>query len=159
MALATFGAGCFWGVEYFFRQIDGVINATSGYMGGDVSKTRYEEVKAGDTGHAEVVQVEYDASVVSYEELLAVFWSNHNPTTLNQQGEDVGHQYRSVIFYHNERQRELAEKSKQELIASGKWGERSVVTEIVEKQEFIAAEDYHQNYIIKNDLPSCHISF
>ncbi|RLV61131.1 peptide-methionine (S)-S-oxide reductase [Parashewanella curva] len=159
MALATFGAGCFWGVEYFFRQINGVINATSGYMGGDVSKIRYEEVKTGDTGHAEVVCVEYDDSIVSYDELLDVFWSNHNPTTLNQQGEDVGHQYRSVVFYHDELQRELAEKSKQELITNGKWGERKIVTEIVEKQEFIAAEDYHQNYIIKNDLPSCHISF
>ena len=159
MAKATFGAGCFWGVEYFFRQIEGVVNATSGYMGGNNSQTTYEEVKQGKTGHAEVVQVEYDDSVVSYDDLLAVFWSNHNPTTLNQQGEDFGHQYRSVIFFHDQNQKELASKSLQELVKSGKWGERKIVTEIVPEQEFFPAEEYHQDYIQKNDLPSCHISY
>ncbi|MCL1078218.1 peptide-methionine (S)-S-oxide reductase [Parashewanella spongiae] len=159
MALATFGAGCFWGVEYFFRQVNGVISATSGYMGGDETLIRYEEVKSGTTGHAEVVQVEYDESVVSYNDLLAVFWSNHNPTTLNQQGEDIGHQYRSVVFFHSEYQKELAQQSKAELIECGKWGNRIVVTEILVAQEFFAAEDFHQNYIEKNGLPSCHISF
>lgn len=159
MAVATFGAGCFWGVEYFFRQVKGVLNATSGYMGGTNQTVTYEDVKTGNTGHAEVVQVEFDDALVSYEELLAVFWSNHNPTTLNQQGEDIGHQYRSVIFYHDTLQQRIAEQSKLALIKSGKWGEKSIVTAIEEAKTFLPAEDYHQNYIIKNDLPSCHISF
>ncbi len=159
MALATFGAGCFWGVEYFFRQVEGVINATSGYMGGDEDFVRYNEVKSGTTGHAEVVQVEYDESAVSYDDLLGVFWSNHNPTTLNQQGDDVGHQYRSVVFFHTDYQKELAGKSRNQIIESGKWGNRVVVTEVVEVQELFIAEDHHQNYLEKNELPSCHISF
>lgn len=99
MAFATFGAGCFWGVEYFFKQVPGVIDCTCGYMGGDDQYNRYVDVKAGITGHAEVVQVEYDPALVSFEQLLTVFWKNHNPTTLDQQGEDVGNQYRSSIFF------------------------------------------------------------
>ncbi|RYV01997.1 peptide-methionine (S)-S-oxide reductase [Shewanella sp. OPT22] len=159
MAVATFGAGCFWGVEYFFRQVEGVINATSGYMGGSSNQTTYEEVKLGETGHAEVVQVEYDESIVSYDDLLAIFWANHNPTTLNQQGDDFGHQYRSVIFFYDQFQKESAAASLHELAKSAKWGNRQIVTEIVPAQEFFPAEEFHQNYIQKNDLPSCHISF
>lgn len=109
MAVATFGGGCFWGVEYFFRQVPGVLNATSGYMGGDDRIKRYEEVKQGNSGHAEVVQVEFDEAQVSFTELLQVFWSNHNPTSLNRQGGDIGTQYRSVIFFHSKEQKEQAE--------------------------------------------------
>lgn len=111
MAVATFGGGCFWGVEYFFRQVPGVLNATSGYMGGDDRIKRYEEVKQGNSGHAEVVQVEFDEAQVSFTELLQVFWSNHNPTSLNRQGGDIGTQYRSVIFFHSKEQKEQAEAS------------------------------------------------
>ncbi|QSX32001.1 peptide-methionine (S)-S-oxide reductase MsrA [Shewanella avicenniae] len=159
MALATFGAGCFWGVEYFFRQVPGVINATSGYMGGDNNATTYKEVKTGTTGHAEVVQVEYDESQVSYDDLLEVFWKNHNPTSLNKQGADMGTQYRSVVFFHDKTQKAQAEASKLALMRSGKWGQRQIVTEIVPAQQFHRAEEYHQDYIQKNDLPSCHIEY
>ncbi|MCG9696736.1 peptide-methionine (S)-S-oxide reductase MsrA [Shewanella sp. Isolate11] len=159
MALATFGAGCFWGVEYFFKQIEGVTAATSGYMGGNDSQTTYEQVKAGNTGHAEVVQVEYDEQQVSYEQLLAVFWSNHNPTMLNMQGGDIGHQYRSAIFFHDKQQKTVAEKSKLDLAKSGKWGQRQIVTEIVPALTFHRAEEYHQNYLEKNNLPSCHLTY
>lgn len=159
MALATFGAGCFWGVEDFFRQIPGVNNAVCGYMGGNDRAVTYEEVKKGHTGHAEVVQVEFDERLVSFDDLLATFWSNHNPTTLNRQGEDVGSQYRSCIFYHNPEQQQAAISSKQALIESGKWGNKDIVTEITPALTFHCAEEYHQNYIAKNNLPSCHISF
>ncbi|WP_108946512.1 peptide-methionine (S)-S-oxide reductase MsrA [Shewanella halifaxensis] len=159
MALATFGAGCFWGVEYFFRQVNGVIDCTCGYMGGKDLFTRYQDVKQGFTGHAEVVQVSFDPSVVSYEELLAVFWQNHNPTTLNQQGGDIGTQYRSTIFFHDKLQKQQAEDSKLALIKSQKWGSRAIVTEIVPCQQFHQAEEYHQDYLAKNNLPSCHISY
>ncbi|ARD22332.1 methionine sulfoxide reductase A [Shewanella japonica] len=159
MTLATFGAGCFWGVEYFFKQVEGVLDAKCGYMGGNDQYQTYAEVKAGNTGHAEVVQVEFDETIVSYETLVAVFWQNHNPTTLNQQGEDIGTQYRSTIFFHDDQQKEIAESAKQQLIASGKWGNRQIVTEIVPLKRFHIAEEYHQNYLEKNDLPSCHISF
>ncbi|MCL1073042.1 peptide-methionine (S)-S-oxide reductase MsrA [Shewanella dokdonensis] len=159
MAIATFGAGCFWGVEYFFRQVPGVLNATSGYMGGGDKAVTYEQVKKGNTGHAEVVQVEYDAAQVSYEDLLQIFWKNHNPTSLNQQGADMGTQYRSVVFFHDKEQKQQAEASKLALMRSGKWGMRQIVTEIVPAQTFHKAEDYHQDYIRKNDLPSCHIEY
>lgn len=159
MAIATFGAGCFWGVEYFFRQVDGVINATSGYMGGDNKATTYKEVKTGTTGHAEVVQVEYDPDKVSYNDLLDIFWKNHNPTSLNKQGADMGTQYRSVVFFHDKSQKAAAEASKVALIKSGKWGTRQIVTEIVPAQQFHTAEEYHQDYIQKNNLPSCHIEY
>ena len=159
MALATFGAGCFWGVEYFFRQVEGVLNATSGYMGGNNQATTYEEVKKGKTGHAEVVQVEFDETKVSFDALLQVFWQNHNPTSLNMQGGDIGTQYRSTIFFHDRTQKEQAEASKLALARSGKWGQRHIVTEIVPLQQFHVAEEYHQNYIINNDLPSCHLTY
>ncbi|GAA0782146.1 MULTISPECIES: peptide-methionine (S)-S-oxide reductase MsrA [Pseudomonadati] len=159
MALATFGAGCFWGVEYFFREIKGVSNATCGYMGGKDSATTYKEVKTGTTGHAEVVQVEYDENVVSYDQLLDVFWKNHNPTQLNMQGGDIGTQYRSTIFFHDKQQKAQAEASKLAFARSGRWGMRHIVTEIVPLQTFHIAEDYHQNYLEKNNLPSCHIAY
>ncbi|MCK8046968.1 peptide-methionine (S)-S-oxide reductase MsrA [Shewanella sp. 1CM18E] len=159
MALATFGAGCFWGVEYFFRKVNGVNDCTCGYMGGKDQFTRYQDVKQGITGHAEVVQVEFDPAVVSFDDLLAIFWQNHNPTTLNQQGGDIGSQYRSTIFFHDKTQKQQAETSKLELIKSQKWGSRAIVTEIVPCQQFHQAEDYHQDYLAKNNLPSCHISY
>ncbi|MDO6679290.1 peptide-methionine (S)-S-oxide reductase MsrA [Shewanella sp. 4_MG-2023] len=159
MTIATFGAGCFWGVEYFFKQINGVVAAQCGYMGGNDKFQTYEQVKAGVTGHAEVVQVEFDEHIVSYKELLIVFWQNHNPTTLNMQGGDIGSQYRSTIFFHSQEQKLLAEQSKLLLIQSGKWGLRQIVTEIVPVQTFHPAEEYHQNYLEKNGLPSCHISY
>ncbi|WP_394131718.1 peptide-methionine (S)-S-oxide reductase MsrA [Shewanella maritima] len=159
MALATFGAGCFWGVEHFFREVDGVQDAVCGYMGGDEQSVTYDQVKQGTTGHAEVVQVEYDPTVVTYGQLLEIFWANHNPTTLNQQGGDIGSQYRSSIFFHTSEQKALAEASKLSLIKSAKWGARQIVTEIVPVQSFHIAEEYHQNYLQKNNLPSCHISF
>ena len=159
MAVATFGAGCFWGVEFFFNQIAGVELTTSGYMGGDNAANSYNQVKTGQTGHAEDVQVEYDASLGSYQDLLEVFWQNHNPTTINQQGADVGSQYRSAIFFHDNGQKTMAEQSKRALISSGKWGERQIVTEIAPALEFNRAEEYHQDYLEKNNLPSCHISF
>ncbi|WP_372873327.1 peptide-methionine (S)-S-oxide reductase MsrA [Shewanella sp.] len=158
-SFATFGAGCFWGVEYFFRQIPGVINATCGYMGGNDKYSRYEDVKKGITGHAEVVQVEFDPNQVSFNDLLQVFWKNHNPTSLNQQGGDIGSQYRSTIFFHDKTQKEQAEVSKLALARSGRWGTRHIVTEIVPLQSFHAAEEYHQNYLEKNNLPSCHIEY
>ncbi len=154
-AKATFGAGCFWGVEDTFRQIDGVSDVMVGYTGGTVPNPTYELVCTGTTGHAEAVEVTYDPSKVTYESLLNIFWENHNPTTVDQQGPDFGSQYRSVIFYHDNTQKELAEKSKQELEASGKW-KRPVVTQIVPAAPFYAAEDYHQQYLKKNGLASCH---
>ena len=159
MSLATFGAGCFWGVEYFFREINGVSNATCGYMGGKDTATTYKEVKTGSTGHAEVVQVEFDPAVVSYDDLLTVFWQNHNPTQLNMQGGDIGNQYRSTIFFHDKQQKAEAEASKLAFARSGRWGQRHIVTEIVPLQTFHVAEDYHQNYLEKNNLPSCHIAY
>ncbi|GHA97181.1 peptide-methionine (S)-S-oxide reductase MsrA [Shewanella indica] len=159
MAVATFGGGCFWGVEYFFRQVPGVLNASSGYMGGDDRINHYEEVKQGNSGHAEVVQVEFDEAQVSFTELLQVFWRNHNPTSLNRQGGDIGTQYRSVIFFHSKEQKEQAEASKLALARSGKWGQRHIVTEIVPVKQFHRAEEYHQDYIQKNNLPSCHLEY
>ncbi len=154
---ATFGAGCFWGVEETFRNTAGVIKTAVGYEGGNVPNVTYEMVCMGNTNHAEVVQVEFDPSKVKYEDLLKVFWENHNPTTFNRQGPDVGSQYRSVIFYHNEEQKSAAEKSKEELEASGKWGNKKIVTQIVPASEFYKAEDYHQQYLAKRGLSSCHI--
>ncbi|MCL2913987.1 peptide-methionine (S)-S-oxide reductase MsrA [Shewanella corallii] len=159
MAQATFGAGCFWGVEHFFRQIEGVTDVTCGYMGGNDKYTDYQSVKSGTTGHAEVVQVEYDEDKVSFETLLTVFWQNHNPTTLNQQGGDIGSQYRSTIFFHDRIQKQQAEASKLALIKSERWGLKQIVTEIVPAARFHEAEAYHQNYLAKNELPSCHIFY
>jgi peptide-methionine (S)-S-oxide reductase len=154
--LATFGAGCFWGVEVAFRNVPGVKDATVGYLGGTLQNPTYRDVCTGRTGHAEVVQVEYDPSGVTYDRLLDVFWENHDPTTLNRQGPDVGTQYRSAIFYHTPEQKRAAEESKLRLEASGKL-RRPIVTEITEASAFYPAEDYHQRYLEKRGLASCHI--
>ena len=153
---ATFGAGCFWGVEVAFRQTKGVVRTTVGYLGGTMKNPTYRDVCTGHTGHAEVVEVEYDPSQVSYEELLKVFWSNHDPTQLNRQGPDVGTQYRSAIFYHNEEQRLAAERSKEQLAREYPC-KRPIVTEITPASEFYRAEEYHQQYLEKRGLASCHI--
>jgi len=145
---ATFGAGCFWHIQETFDNIPGVTETIVGFSGGDAQKPSYELVCGGGTGHAEVTQITFDPEKVSYEELLDVFWKNHDPTTLNQQGPDVGEQYRSAIFYHSPKQKELAEKSKTILDASGKLSDR-IVTEIVPAKEFYPAEDYHQKYFEK----------
>ncbi|MCW3070117.1 MAG: msrA [Bacteroidetes bacterium] len=155
MDTATFGAGCFWCVEAQFQLLDGVISVTSGFSGGTVKNPAYREVCNGTTGHAEVCQVVYDTTKISYDELLAAFWQTHDPTQLNRQGNDVGTQYRSVIYYHNDKQKELAEKYKKELNASGAW-DKPVVTEISPFTVFYKAEDYHQDYYNGNgDQPYC----
>lgn len=156
IAKATFGAGCFWGVEATFRQIDGVVSTASGYEGGTRPNPTYEEVCSHTTGHAEVVEIDFDPEKVGYNALLDVFWNNHDPTTLNRQGPDVGTQYRSVIFYHDEEQKELAERSKEIMAESGRF-RRPIVTEIVPASTFYVAEDYHQQYLEKRGLASCHI--
>jgi peptide-methionine (S)-S-oxide reductase len=142
---ATFGFGCFWCGEAVFQQLKGVHSVVSGYSGGTVKNPTYEQVGLGVTGHAEVVQLEFDPQVISFDELLEVFWQTHDPTTLNQQGADIGTQYRSVIFYHNDEQKELAEHYKTELETEHAF-RRPIVTEIAEFTEFYRAEDYHQNY-------------
>ncbi len=156
MEKATFGAGCFWGVEATFRQIPGVTASTVGYMGGTLKDPTYKDVCTDRTGHAEVVQVEYDPAKVSYDELLRVFWANHNPTQLNRQGPDVGTQYRTVIFFHSPEQESAAKASKEKLQASGHY-KRPIVTAIVPAEEFWRAEEYHQQYLEKRGLASCHI--
>lgn len=154
---ATFGAGCFWGVEVAFRQIKGVVGTAVGYMGGSFKNPTYDDVCSGQTGHAEVVQVEYDPARVSYDELLKVFWANHNPTTRNRQGPDIGYQYRSVIFFHTKEQEALTKASKEELQKTEKYKNREIVTEIAPAKEFYRAEEYHQQYLEKRGLASCHI--
>ncbi|HEU4749159.1 MAG TPA: peptide-methionine (S)-S-oxide reductase MsrA [Gemmatimonadaceae bacterium] len=156
MELATFGAGCFWGVEVAFRNVPGVKDALVGYLGGTLVNPTYKDVCTGRTGHAEVVQVRYDPAEVTYDRLLEVFWENHDPTTLNRQGPDVGTQYRSAIFYHKPEQKAAAEASRARLEASGKL-RRPIVTEITEASTFYPAEDYHQRYLEKRGLASCHI--
>jgi len=146
---ATFAAGCFWHVEDLLSKTKGVKSTKSGYIGGQLPNPTYEEVCTDKTGHAEAVEVEYDPDEISYEKLLDVFWNNHNPTTLNRQGPDVGIQYRSVIFYHNDEQKEIAEISKQKLDKSGQY-DRPVVTEIVPTPIFYKAEEYHQKYFKKH---------
>jgi len=146
---ATFGSGCFWCTEAVFERVKGVHSVVSGYAGGTVENPTYEQVCTGTTGHAEVTQITYDPEVISYDELLQIFWRTHDPTTLNRQGNDVGTQYRSVIFYHDDEQKQLAEKYKEELNASGAW-EDPIVTEIVPLSVFYEAEDYHQNYYENN---------
>jgi peptide-methionine (S)-S-oxide reductase len=153
---ATFGAGCFWGVEAAYRQLPGVASTAVGYLGGTLENPTYHDVCSGRTGHAEVVQVEYDPSRLTYDDLLTVFWENHDPTTLNRQGPDVGTQYRSAIFYHDDEQKEAAIKSKEERDRSGRY-RRPIVTEITPATEFYMAEDYHQQYLEKRGLSSCHI--
>ncbi len=156
MELATFGAGCFWGVEVTFRNVKGVKEALVGYLGGTLPNPTYKDVCTGRTGHAEVVQVEFDPAQVTFERLLDVFWENHNPTTLNRQGPDAGTQYRSGIFYHSPAQKTAAEESKRKLEASGKFA-RPIVTEITPTSEFYIAEDYHQRYLEKRGLAACHV--
>ena len=153
---ATFGAGCFWGVEAAFRQVPGVVSTAVGYTGGTLANPTYEDVCSDRTGHAEAVEVEYDPSRVSYEDLLRVFWENHDPTTPNRQGPDVGTQYRSAIFFHTPEQESAARASKEALDRSGKY-RRPIVTEITPATTFWRAEDYHQQYLEKRGLAHCRI--
>ena len=154
MEKATFGAGCFWGVETAFRQIKGVVATRVGYSGGTMPGPTYDDVCTGRTGHAEVVEVEFDLEQVSYADLLNVFWASHDPTQLNRQGPDVGTQYRSVIFIHSPVQEKEAITSKEQRQASGRYT-RPIVTEIAPAAEFWAAEDYHQQYFEKRGIKSC----
>ena len=153
---ATFAAGCFWGVEAAFRQVPGVVATTVGYTGGGTRNPTYQEVCTDRTGHAEAVQVEFDPAQVSYEQLLEVFWGDHDPTQLNRQGPDVGTQYRSGIFFHSEAQRTAGERSKKTLEQSRRYA-RPVVTEILPAPEFFPAEEYHQRYLEKRGLATCKI--
>ena len=153
---ATFGAGCFWGVEETFLRTKGVVKTTAGYLGGTLPDPTYQDVCSGTTGHAEVVQVEFDPTVVTYDELLKVFWDNHDPTQKNRQGPDVGDQYRSAIFVHSPAQRAAAEASKAALEKAKRFA-RPIATEITDASAFYPAEDYHQQYLRKRGLDSCHI--
>jgi len=154
---AVFGAGCFWGVESSFRAVEGVVDVAVGYAGGNVAKPSYRQVCTGKTGHAEVVQVEYDPARVTFAQLVEVFWQIHDPTTLNRQGPDFGTQYRSVIFYSDEDERTAAEESKRRLDESGQLG-RPVVTQVVPAAEFYRAEEYHQRYYERMGIaPTCGI--
>ena len=153
---ATFGAGCFWGVEEAFRPIPGVVSTSVGYLGGDFANPSYEDVCTGRTGHAEVVEVEYDSAVVGFDALLDVFWKNHDPTTLNRQGPDIGTQYRSAIFYHDDEQKAQAEQSKAKWDASGTF-RRPIVTEITPASTYYRAEEYHQKYLAKHGRSHCHL--
>lgn len=154
---ATFAAGCFWGVEDVFRKTKGVISTTVGYTGGHFENPKYNEVCSGRTGHAESVQIEFDPEIVSYEKLLGIFWANHNPTTLNEQGPDVGSQYRSAIFYHNDDQKNTAGNLKEKLDNSGTFGS-PIVTEIAKASTFYKAEDYHQQYFEKGNVGQCNMA-
>jgi peptide methionine sulfoxide reductase msrA/msrB len=155
--VATFAAGCFWGVEYAFRKVPGVLKTTVGYTGGHVKDPTYEQVCSHTTGHAEAVQIEFDPSKVSYEKLLETFWSIHDPTTLNRQGPDIGDNYRSAVFYNSPEQEKAAKASKEDLRKSKKFRKR-IVTEIVPAKEFYTAEDYHQQYFEKTgQRPVCHL--
>ena len=142
---ATFGAGCFWKPEFVFRQVEGVVSTSVGYMGGDVANPSYEQVCTGRTGHAEVVQVEYDPERISYEDLLDIFWHSHDPNQLNRQGPDIGTQYRSAVFAHGTAQQETAEASRAKLSDAD-----AVATEIIQAGDYWLAEDYHQQYFEKN---------
>jgi len=155
METATFAAGCFWGVEAIFRQVPGVVETTVGYMGGTLDNPTYKEVCSGRTGHAEVVQVVFDPGKVSYRQLLDVFWENHDPTTPNRQGPDIGSQYRSAIFYHSPEQQTAALASKQREDASGRIP-RKIVTQVTQAGPFWQAEDYHQRYLEKRGRAVCH---
>lgn len=156
MEKATFGAGCFWGVEKLFGEQEGVVSTRVGYLGGTLKNPTYEQVCSGRTGHAEVVEVSFNPSVTSYEALLEIFWSYHDPTTLNRQGNDVGTQYRSSIFYHSEEQRTIAERSKA-VLEKARIFKDPIVTEIVPASDFYAAEEYHQKYLKKNPFGYCNI--
>lgn len=154
--IATFAAGCFWGVEETFRTTPGVLSTSVGYTGGETADPDYRAVCTGTTGHAEAVEVEFDPSRVSFPQLLEVFWENHDPTTLNRQGPDMGTQYRSAVFYHDEAQKAEAQASKERRHASGKH-RRPIVTEINPASAFYRAEEYHQRYLLKRGMPGCHI--
>jgi len=154
MAKATFGAGCFWGIESAFRQVKGVSDVAAGYMGGTLANPTYQDVCTGRTGHAEVVQVTFDPQQVSYEELLRMFFEIHDPTTLNRQGPDHGSQYRSVIFFYDARQEAAARAMKEELDRAGKFP-RKIVTQILPAPEFCRAEEYHQRYFEKHGIAAC----
>jgi len=155
LQLATFASGCFWCTEAIFQNVDGVEKVVSGYMGGKVKNPTYKDVCTGQTGHAEVIQLTYNPKEVSYDELLEIFWKTHDPTTLNRQGADVGTQYRSAIFYHNDDQKQLAEKYKKKL-AEAEVFDQPIVTEITPASVFYKAEDYHQNYYnLNGDAPYC----
>ena len=156
MKKATFGAGCFWGVEAAFRQVEGVLATSAGYIGGSLENPTYKDVCSGKTGHAEAVEVEYDPSKVSYDELLNLFWKIHDPTTLNRQGPDFGSQYRSAIFYHDSEQESAAATSKEKLQNSGHYRD-PIVTEITPAPEYYPAEDYHQQYMEKQGRMRCRI--
>ncbi|NIL97056.1 MAG: peptide-methionine (S)-S-oxide reductase MsrA [Planctomycetales bacterium] len=155
MEKATFGAGCFWGVEAAFQDRPGVIETAVGYSGGTWEKPTYQDVCSGTTGHAEVVQIQFDPTIITYETLLDIFWNCHDPTTLNRQGPDVGSQYRSAIFYHTPQQEELAGRSKQQREAEGRFP-RPIVTQIESAVDFWRAEEYHQRYLEKHGMKSCH---
>lgn len=155
MAKATFGSGCFWCSEAIFQQLKGIYVVTSGYAGGHLANPSYEEVCSGKTGHAEVVQMEYAPSIISYKELLEVFWKTHDPTTLSRQGDDIGTQYRSAVFYHNEEQKELAKTYKKKLDEANVWT-NPIVTEITPISKFYPAENHHTNYFHRNEKqPYC----
>ena len=158
METATFGAGCFWGVESFFRAVPGVIDAVVGYAGGAVDNPTYRQVCSNKTGHAEVVQLSYDPGKVNYDRLLDVFFANHDPTTLNRQGPDYGSQYRSVVFAHSVDQERQARMKVEALTKAGRF-KKPIVTAIEPFRNFYPAEDYHQRYFEKNGLPSCHVNF
>ncbi len=149
MEITTLGSGCFWCTEAVFQQLKGVESVVSGYSGGHVENPSYEQVVTGRTGHAEVCQIQFDPEQISYEDILEVFFGTHDPTTLNRQGNDIGTQYRSVIFYHSEEQRKTAEQAKKDIDESGTW-KNPIVTEIVPYEKFYPAEDYHQNYYKNN---------
>jgi peptide-methionine (S)-S-oxide reductase len=153
---ATFAAGCFWGVEFAFAKVPGVVSTQVGYTGGHTENPTYKDVCTDRTGHAEAVEITYDPAKISYQQLLDVFWSIHDPTTLNRQGPDVGTQYRSAVFYHREQQRVAAEASKRKLEKSGRF-DKPIVTEITPGSKFYRAEEYHQRYFEKHGLPSCHL--
>ncbi len=154
---ATFAAGCFWGVEAAFREVKGVISTRVGYTGGHAKNPTYEEVCSGKTGHAEAVEVVFDPLAVSYQELLDLFWSIHDPTQLNRQGPDYGTNYRSAIFYHTPAQKILAEESRKRIAESGRYGRRPVVTEIMPASPFYPAEEYHQQFYEKQGRRSCRV--
>ena len=151
---ATFAAGCFWGIESAFCPIDGVISTQVGYSGGHTENPTYDEVCTDKTGHAESVLIEFDPDIVSYDNLLELFWNIHDPTTINRQGPDVGSQYRSIVFYHNEDQKNKALALKEKLEKSGKFS-RKIVTEIIPESKFYKAEDYHQKYFHKRGIARC----
>jgi len=153
---ATFAAGCFWGVEAAFAKVPGVVSTQVGYTGGHTEKPTYKDVCTDQTGHAEAVTITYDPAKISYQQLLDVFWSIHDPTTLNRQGPDAGTQYRSAIFYHNQEQQAAAKASKRKLQQSGRF-DKPIVTEITPASRFYRAEEYHQHYFEKHGLPSCHL--